>query len=305
MPQDYEVSIENRKDEVQGKLPWEERSTAKQAGRTTIRKRANKLDGKTWLRYSISIWNDIRKTVEEEALGHPAIFPIQLVTRLIECYTTDEDKIIFDPFVGVGSVVVAAHRLGKTGIGIDIEPRFVEKGRARLGGVFDETGKVTQDTESEIYCDDAKNLLKYISPESVDMVITSPPYWDILMQKRTADYKEIRHYGEVEADLGKTRNYSEFLRQLKDVFVLVYKALKYGKYCCVIVMDLRKKDRFYPYHSDVARLMQEIGFTFDDTIIWDRRLEYSNLRPLGYPARFRINKAHEYILIFQKLERGF
>ena len=151
MPQDYEVSIENRKDEVQGKLPWEERSTAEQAGRTRVRKRANKLDGKTWLRYSISIWNDIRKTVEEEALGHPAIFPIQLVTRLIECYTTDEDKIIFDPFVGVGSVVVAAHRLGKTGIGIDIEPRFVEKGRARLGGVFDETGKVTKDTESTIY----------------------------------------------------------------------------------------------------------------------------------------------------------
>jgi len=304
MPQEYEVSVDSSKDEKQGKLPWEEDSTAEQAMRTRVRKRANKLDGKTWLRYSISIWNDIRKTAEEEALEHPAIFPIQLVTRLIECYTTDEDKVIFDPFVGVGSVVVAAHRLGKTGIGIDIEPRFVEKGRARLGGVFDETGKVTQGTESDIYCDDAKNLLKYVSPESVDMVITSPPYWDILMQKRTADYKEIRHYGEVEDDLGKTHNYSEFLRQLKDVFVLVYKALKRGKYCCVVVMDLRKKDKFYPYHSDVARLMQEIGFTFDDTIIWDRRLEYSNLRPLGYPARFHINKAHEYILIFQKLERG-
>jgi len=303
MPQEYEVSIDNSIQQIQAKLPWEEDTIAERTRRARVRKRANKLDGKTWLRYSISVWNDIRKTTEEEALRHPAIFPMQLVTRLIECYTTDEDKIIFDPFVGVGSTIVAAHRLGKTGIGIDIEPKFVEKGLTRLGSVFDEAGKVTQGTGSTIYCDDGKNLLKYVSPESVDMVITSPPYWDILMQKRTADYKEIRHYGEIEADLGKIHDYAEFLKELKSVFGLVYKVLKGGKYCCVVVMDLRKKDKFYPYHSDIARFMQEIGFILDDIIIWDRRHEYSNMRPLGYPARFRINKAHEYILIFQKPAR--
>jgi DNA modification methylase len=304
MLQEYEVSRGNSKDEIQGKLPWEGDSTVEQARGVRVRKRANQLDGKTWLRYSISIWNDIRKTAEEEALRHPAIFPTQLITRLIKCYTTDEDKVILDPFVGVGSTVVAAHRLGKIGIGIDIEPNFVEKGLRRLGGVFDETGRVTQDTGSTIHCDDAKNLLKNVSPQSVDMVITSPPYWDILMQKRTADYKKIRHYGEVEADLGKIHDYEEFLKEVKSVFGLVYKVLKDGKYCCVVVMDLRKKDKFYPYHSDVARFMQEIGFIFDDIIVWDRRHEYSNLRPLGYPSRFRINKAHEYILIFQKPARG-
>lgn len=302
MPQEYEVNTENSIQQIQAKLPWEEDAVTERARRAKVHKRANKLDGKTWLRYSISIWNDIRKTAEEEVLGHPAIFPTQLVTRLIKCFTTDEDKVIFDPFVGVGSTVVAAHRLGKTGVGIDIEPNFVEKGLRRLGGVFDETGKLTQDTGSAIYCDDAKNLLKYVSPESVDMVITSPPYWDILMQKRTADYKKTRHYGEIKADLGKIQDYSEFLKELKGVFGLVYKVLKDGKYCCIVVMDLRKKDKFYPYHSDVTKFMAEIGFIFDDIIIWDRRLEYSNLRPLGYPSRFRINKAHEYILIFRKLE---
>jgi hypothetical protein len=50
----------------------------------------------------------------------------------------------------------------------------------------------------------------------------------------------------------------------------------------------------------VAAFMQKLGFIYDDLIIWDRRHEHNNMRPLGYPSVFRINKAHEYILIFQK-----
>jgi len=35
-------------------------------------RKANSLDGKTWLRYSISIWDDIRKNPEEIRLNQPA-----------------------------------------------------------------------------------------------------------------------------------------------------------------------------------------------------------------------------------------
>jgi hypothetical protein len=65
-------------------------------------------------------------------------------------------------------------------------------------------------------------------------------------------------------------------------------------------MDIRKKKQFYPFHADLAGTMQEIGYLWDDIIIWDRRLEYNNFRPLGYPFVFRVNKAHEFLLIFQK-----
>ena len=65
-------------------------------------------------------------------------------------------------------------------------------------------------------------------------------------------------------------------------------------------MDLRKKSRFFPFHADLAARMQQIGFLWDDTIIWNRGQEYNNLRPLGYPSVFRINKVHEFVLIFQK-----
>lgn len=225
------------------------------------------------------------------------MFPVQLPMRLIECFTTDGDQIVLDPFVGVGSTVLAARTLSKIGIGLDVSPNFVEIALRRLGqaDMFAESSQ-----QSRIIRADARNLLDHVDPESVDMVITSPPYWNILTQKRTADYREIRHYGDMLEDLGKIADYHEFLSALQGVFRLVYRAMKPSKYCIVVAMDLRKKDKFYPYHADIATFMQQIGFIFDDLIIWDRRQEYSNMRPLGYPAKFRINKAHEYILIFQK-----
>ncbi|MBM3235351.1 site-specific DNA-methyltransferase [Candidatus Poribacteria bacterium] len=261
-----------------------------------IRKRANDLDGKTWLRYSISIWDDIKKTKEEARLKHPAMFPIALAGRLIDCFTNKEDRLVFDPFVGVGSTLIAAKEYGKDSIGIEISPQFANIAKNRVIGVITFKGNA----EATVYTADSRETLKYVKPNSVDFVITSPPYWNILLEKRTADYKEQRHYGEAEADLGKISDYKEFLSELRKIFEQVYVTLKPEKYCCVVVMDLRKKSNFYPYHMDVALFMQEIGFIFDDIILWDRRHEYNNLRPLGYPSVFRINKAHEFILIFKK-----
>ncbi len=261
------------------------------------RRRANNLDGKTWTRNSISIWSDIRKTQEEVALKHPALFPIALVTRLIESFTTDQDRVVLDPFAGVGSTIVAAQRLGKQGIGIELSSEFagLAQWRCQQKTLLD-----VDEGSSIIHQADARDLLQFVSPDSVDFVVTSPPYWDILNEKRTADYKEIRHYGNYENDLGTIHDYREFLDQLARIFEQVYLAMRDGAYCCVVVMDLRKKDRFYPFHSDIAAMMQGVGFIFDDIIIWDRRHEYNNMRPLGYPYVLRINKAHEYILIFQK-----
>ncbi|MCK5588041.1 MAG: hypothetical protein KAI34_04910, partial [Candidatus Lokiarchaeota archaeon] len=53
-------------------------------------KRLNDLDGKTWTRYSISVW-DIAKSPQEMKLKHPAMFPEELVKRLITIYTKKGD----------------------------------------------------------------------------------------------------------------------------------------------------------------------------------------------------------------------
>ena len=278
------------------------------AGKRRVRmpkNRANELDGQTWTKYSISIWSDIKKTSEEIALGHPALFPVELPRRLLRCFTNTEDNVVLDPFVGLGSTVLAAEELGKTGIGLDIYPNFIKKAEERLAQLRLLRSEIQLPTSprGRFHCVDARNLTRVVPINSVDIVITSPPYWDIHLQERTADRKSARPYGESESDLGRIRSYREFLESLRDAFEPVYRVLKPGKYCIVIVMDIRKKDKLYPFHSDMVSVMRDIGFLYDDLIIWDRRHEYSNMRPLGYPYRFRINKAHEYILIFQKPSR--
>ena len=270
--------------------------------RTATSKRANDLDGSQWLRNSISIWSDINKTPDEIALKHPAMFPVQLVTRLIQSFTNSEQRVVFDPFSGIGSTAVAAEMLGKQGIGLDISPEYVAKAKQRpmLSPDLFAANGVEGSGERLLYQADANDLLEYVGPASVDFVVTSPPYWDILLQRRTADYKEVRNYGDSDSDLGRITDYHQFIDALGRVFDKVLVALKPGCYCCVVVMDLRKGSKFFPFHSDLAIKMQEVGFFYDDLIIWDRKHEYNNLRPLGHPSVFRINKVHEYILIFQK-----
>jgi DNA modification methylase len=261
-------------------------------------KRANNLDGATWTRNSISIWSDIRKSQEEIALAHPAIFPSQLVARLIDCFTVGTKLMVLDPFSGSGSTIITAHKMNHIGIGFEVNKEYVELTNQRLGQRNIWQTELNDDTK--IYNADARHILKYIPKNSIDITITSPPYWDILSQKRTADSKSIRDYGSPTEDLAKITDYRNFLEQLAKVFEQVLEVLKPKAYCIVNVMDIRKKNKFYPFHSDMAKVMEEIGFIYDDLIIWDRRQEYNNLRPLGYPSVFRINKIHEYLLIFQK-----
>ncbi len=256
-------------------------------GRRQTERRANDLDGRTWTRHSISVWNDIRWGPEERRLGHPAMFPAMLVERLIRCFTRSGDRSILDPFAGSGAALAAAEKLGRQGIGFEIYPEFVRAARERAPG-------------ARIIQADARELTRHLEPESVDFCVTSPPYWDILTQKRTADYKQVRHYGDAALDLGRIGRYESFLDELAKVFAGVLQVLRPGRYAVVNVMDLRKKDRFYALHADLAGRLEKLGFVFDDLVIWDRRQEYNHLRPLGYPAVFRINKIHEYLLIFQK-----
>ena len=64
-------------------------------------------------------------------VGHPAPFPVALPERLIHMNTYVGD-LVLDPFVGSGTTAVAAMRTGRSYIGYDTEPEYVEAARRRV-----------------------------------------------------------------------------------------------------------------------------------------------------------------------------
>ena len=262
-----------------------------------LKDRFNELNGAKWLQNSFSIWRDISKNREERSLNHPAIFPISLVERLIDIYTDKKDAVVLDPMVGSGSVVIAALKKGRKAIGIDLSKKYIDLSKKRLAESYKEFNSKSR---YKLLSGDAKYLEKFVAPNSVKLCITSPPYWSILNEKRTADNKVNSAYSKDGQDLGNITDYNQFLRSLKDIFSNVYNALQKGGFCAVVVMDVRKKSNFYPLHADVSKELSDLGFRLRDIVIWDRQKEYNNLKPLGYPYSFIVNKVHEYILIFEK-----
>lgn len=69
--------------------------------------------------------NHVEKTV------HPCQFPVELVERLV-LSLTDENDWVFDPFMGVGSSLVAAIRHGRRGVGCDIKSEYLTIARNRI-----------------------------------------------------------------------------------------------------------------------------------------------------------------------------
>jgi DNA modification methylase len=262
--------------------------------------RMNNLTGKEWLQNSFSIWRDVVKTSEERATKHPALFPQELVEKLIRLYLRDPGSKVLDPFMGIGSTVLASMNQGMKGIGFDLSAEFVTKAKERVAAFKGSSIPDTEVIKPEIHNKDSRKISKTIEAESIDLVVTSPPYWDILNQKRTVDGKVIRNYSNDFEDLGNIPDYDLFLSDLKDVYSEVYKVMKPGARCIAVVMDIRKKDKFYPLHEDQSRIMREIGFELDEYVIWDRQRDYNNMKTLGYPYVYRFNRVHEFICIYLK-----
>ena len=262
--------------------------------------RMNNLTGKEWLQNSFTIWRDIVKTSEERATKHPALFPQELVEKLLRLYLKDPGSKVLDPFMGIGSTMLAAMNQGMKGIGFDLNGDYCKTAKDRVGKFKSTFSPDTVVLQPDIFNSDSRKISTVIEKNSVDLVVTSPPYWDILNQKRTADGKIIRNYSDDLEDLGNIPNYEEFLKDLKDVYGEIFEVLKPGARCIAVVMDIRKKEKFYPLHEDQTRIMREIGFELDEYVIWDRQRDYNNMKTLGYPYVYRFNRVHEFICIYLK-----
>jgi DNA modification methylase len=268
------------------------------------RNRLNDLTSTEWLPETVSVWlqrglgaHHPDAAIERQ---HPAPFSFTDVARLIRFFTK-EDGVVLDPFVGVGSTLKACALNGRRGIGFDLNQRYVDLTRERLDTeLHDQSGAYY---EQEIQLGDARYLVPQLADDSVDFVVTSPPYWNILhkedhkaRQERIAQNLDTR-YGDDPLDLGNIPTYEHFLDEVAAILGACGRPLKSQKYMAVIVSDFRDKSRFVMFHADLARALEPYKLELRGLITLYQR--HKRVFPYGYPYAFVPNMHHQFILILQ------
>jgi DNA modification methylase len=119
-------------------------------------------------------------------------------------------------------------------------------------------------TTHRLFLGDARKLLK-LQPESVHLVLTSPPYWTL------------KEYRDSDAQLGHIEDYEQFLRELDKVWEHCLEALVPGGRLICVVGDVclsRRENNgrhtVVPLHASIQEHCRKLGFDNLAPIIWHK-----------------------------------
>lgn len=206
------------------------------------------------------------------------------IPRNILLRYSQEGDCVLDQFAGGGTTLVEAKLLNRNCIGVDINDVALDRCKEKLD--FEHEG-----ANGQIYLKkgDARDL-SFISDEHVDLVCTHPPYANI-----------IKYSEDIEGDLSLLKM-NDFLEEMKKVAAESYRVLKKGKFCAVLIGDMRQKGHMVPLGFHVMQVFQDAGFKLKETII----KEQHNCRATGYWKTNSVKYnflliAHEYLFVFHKM----
>lgn len=254
-------------------------------------KELSQLTKEEWREYTKTVWSIANVSHDK----HPATFPVEIPKRLTKLFSFWGETVL-DPFGGVGSTAVAALREGRRAVCIDQNPNFVEEMRVRVAAE-----QLADSDLLDARTGDSRNLSS-IDDNSIDLIITSPPYWD------KADY------GGEPSDIGTAGNYVEFLAELRRVFAECTRVLRPGRKMCVVTANVNQMTDHglltFPLSTDIGMMLRELGLVMINEIIWSKdgtggRWGSANgQRPIfgsyPYPPNFLFKNVHEYVIIFAK-----
>lgn len=270
----------------------------------------NDLTGKAWL-------PETKSYLFQKGLGadhpdaqiekqHPAPYSFQDIEKLL-LFFTKKGMTVLDPFGGVGSTAKACELSGRHCISVELSKKYHDLSIMRLEK---EVGKGTSKNHQFINGDTC-DILPMLETNSVDMVVTSPPYWGILNKQdqkvkknRVANHLDTK-YSDSDKDLGNVGNYNEFLNILVNrVFLQSARILRPERYMLIIVSDFRDKGDFISFHSDLIQRLNNVlipdggklGLAGTKILIQNHK----SLHPYGYPFSYVENIHHQYVLIFRK-----
>jgi len=235
---------------------------------------------------------------------------MSLALQQIEIFTKRGGTVL-DPFVGVGTTLDAAMKLERNGIGIELNPKFARLARRDIK----QAQKVG--LSQTVIVDDARNMTAHVPKNSIDFLLTSPPYSTLLKSVRgNFAYKWREHsaidpianprpYSKKRGDLGNML-YPQFLEAIGETMKASLIVLRPESYAVWVVKDYRDVKHNVPYvnfHGDIISGATRAGF-----VLWDIRIyDQTKFRPLvclGFPSRnFYLNIGHSYLLTFKKTSR--
>lgn len=252
-------------------------------------KEASRLTKEEWREFTKTVWHIANVTDK----GHPAVFPEEIPMRLIKMFSFVGETVL-DPFAGVGTTGKVALGLNRNAVLVDQNGEYIERMSTDLGDLL-------TDATAKVINGDSRDL-NMLSDDSIDLVVTSPPYWD------KADY------GDGADNLGAIANYQEFLTEMTSVYTELFRVVRPGRKVCVVTANVNQYTEHglltFPIAADFAVLLRQVGFVMVNEVIWSKdktggRWGSSGVqRPIfgsyPYPPNFLFKNVHEYILVFAK-----
>jgi len=152
--------------------------------------------------------------------------------------------------------------------------------------------------KAKIIIGDSRKMIE-VEKNSVGLVVTSPPYWNI------------KDYG-IEGQVGYGQTLHEYLKDLYGVWKECYRVLKPGRRFCLNIGDQFARSIIYgrykviPLHAEFIAQCEDIGFDYMGSIIWQKKTTMNTtggatvMGSYPYPPNGIVEIDYEYILMFKK-----
>ena len=197
---------------------------------------------------------------------------------------------------------MAAQDTNRNAVGFDLHGGYIDVSESRLGGA----GLFTSTAQVAVH-DDASSVAEYLEPGSVSLVLTSPPYANLLNRERRNKSRRnrkneqlgaVEQYSQDPRDLG-TMKLEEYSEAMCAIFAGMRKVLKPGAHCVVNVPDMWWEGQRVTIHISVVEALRKAGYEFRNTIIWDRTNIVNRVGIFGWPSNYiTMGTTFEYLLHF-------
>lgn len=218
-------------------------------------------------------------------------FVPQIPNQLLRRYTKKGD-LILDPFMGSGTTLIEAQRLGRNGIGIELQNNVAKEAYSRI------VKEQNKDCFEKIFVGDSRNIdvsdiLKGINRKMVQFIIYHPPYWDII------------HFSGDERDISNTATLNQFLDEFGKVIDNTIIHLEKNRYCAIVIGDKYQNSEIVPLGFYCMNLFMQRGLKLKAILVknFEETKGKANQKAIwryrALSSDFYIFK-HEYIMIFKK-----